>query len=223
MRDDQKKQMDIVKETENYIVINKPAGIPTQTSKIGQKDVVSEVRNHLSKDNSTKNPYIAIINRLDQPVSGLVLLAKNKEAAANLSRQLTNGDIEKYYRATVYGHMPDMNGELTDYLIKDAKTNLSRIADSLDRQAKKAVLIYTVADRKEDTDELDIKLLTGRHHQIRVQLANVGCPLLGDRKYGSERSVEYSNKQGIDSVGLTAYRLTFNDPRDGSRVSCSCT
>ena len=215
--------MDIVKETENYIVINKPAGIPTQTSKIGQKDVASEVRNHLSKDNSTKNPYIAIINRLDQPVSGLVLLAKNKEAAANLSRQLTNGDIEKYYRATVYGHMPDMNGELTDYLIKDAKTNSSRIADSRDGQAKKAVLIYTVADRKEDTDELDIKLLTGRHHQIRVQLANVGCPLLGDRKYGSERSVEYSNKQGIDSVGLTAYRLTFNDPRDGSRVSCSRT
>ena len=215
--------MDIVKETDNYIVINKPAGIATQTSKIGQKDVVSEVKNHLSKGSAVKNPYIAVINRLDQPVSGLVLLAKNKDAAADLSRQLTDKVIEKYYRATVYGHLPQMSGKLIDYLIKDAKTNSSRIADSLEKQAKKAMLEYTVTKRDSDTDEVDIHLLTGRHHQIRLQFANAGCPLLGDRKYGNERSVEYSDKQGVDSVRLTAYRLTFNDPRDGSRVSCTCT
>ena len=105
----------------------------------------------------------------------------------------------------------------------DAKTNSSRIADSLEKQAKKAMLEYTVTKRDSDTDEVDIHLLTGRHHQIRLQFANAGCPLLGDRKYGNERSVEYSDKQGVDSVRLTAYRLTFNDPRDGSRVSCTCT
>ena len=215
--------MDIVKETDSYIVINKPPGIATQTSQIGQKDVVSEVKNYLSKQNKVKNPYIAVINRLDQPVSGLVLMAKNKAVAANLSRQLSENVIEKYYKATVYGHMPQMSGELTDYLIKDAKTNTSRIADSFDRQAKKARLEYRVLHRDTDSDELDIHLLTGRHHQIRVQFANAGCPLLGDRKYGNERSIKYSDTQNIDSVRLMAYKLIFNDPKDGKKVSCTCT
>ena len=223
MRNDRKEQMDIVKETNSYIVINKPAGIATQTSGIGQKDVLSEVKNYLSEQNNVKNPYVAVINRLDQPVSGLVLMAKNKAAAADLSRQLSDKAIEKYYKATVYGHMPKMSGELTDYLIKDAKTNSSRIADRIEKQAKEARLEYKVLHRDTDTDELDIHLLTGRHHQIRLQLSNAGCPLLGDRKYGNERSIKYSDSQHIGSVRLTAYRLIFNDPQDGRRVSCTCT
>ena len=93
----------------------------------------------------------------------------------------------------------------------------------IEKQAKEARLEYKVLHRDTDTDELDIHLLTGRHHQIRLQLSNAGCPLLGDRKYGNERSIKYSDSQHIGSVRLTAYRLIFNDPQDGRRVSCTCT
>ena len=214
MRNDRKEQMDIVKETNSYIVINKPAGIATQTSEIGQKDVLSEVKNYLSEQNNVKNPYVAVINRLDQPVSGLVLMAKNRAAAADLSRQLSDNAIEKYYKATVYGHMPKMSGELTDYLIKDAKTNSSRIADRIEKQAKEARLEYKVLHRDTDTDELDIHLLTGRHHQIRVQLSGAGCPIVGDKKYGNEGSKAYSTINHINNVRLKAYRLVLPNGHD---------
>ena len=94
----------IVKETDNYIVVNKLAGIATQTARLGQKDLVSEVKNYLADSTGVKNPYLAVINRLDQPVEGLVLFAKNEKSAAYLSNLLNEGKIQKYYRASVYGH-----------------------------------------------------------------------------------------------------------------------
>ena len=201
----------IVKENDNYIVVHKPAGIATQTARLGQKDLMSEIKNHVAESTGMKNPYLAVINRLDQPVEGLVLFAKNEKSAANLSRLLNEGKIKKFYHASVYGHMNSKEGRLEDYLVKDGKSNLSKVSDRNDKQAKKAVLEYKVVDRNEETDTLDIKLITGRHHQIRVQLSHAGCPILGDTKYASVDSAESSRTNGIGNICLKAYKLILEN------------
>lgn len=210
--------LSIVKENDNYIVIHKSSGIATQTARMGEKDLVSEVKNHLAK-NGTKNPYLAVINRLDQPVEGLVLFAKNDKTAAALSKQLTESQINKYYYATVWGHMPEKEGELEDYLLKDGKTNTSRVVSKGTSNAKCAKLKYQVIGQNDKTDILKIHLLTGRHHQIRVQLSNAGHPILGDTKYGSEESTVYSKDIGMRAVWLKAYNLSFTDPATKQMVN----
>ena len=225
MRDDKEEQiftvrnrvMDvsfkIIEETDNYIVINKPSGLATQTAGLGERDLVSEVKNYLADKTKKKNPYIAVINRLDQPVEGLVLMAKDEKTAANLSRHLMNGDIKKYYRAEVFGHMINKKGRLEDLIVKEA-SNISRIADKNDKRAKKAILEYEVINSDENTELLDIYLITGRHHQIRVQLSGAGCPIVGDRKYGNEGSKAYSTINHINNVRLRAYRLVLPNGHD---------
>lgn len=203
--------IEIVKESKNYIVVHKLPGLATQTSKLGEKDLVSEIKNHLAK-NGSRNPYLAVINRLDQPVEGLVLLAKNEKAAAALSKQLDNGQIGKYYCARVWGHMQDRQGKLENYLLKDGKTNTSKVVNNGGNNAKLAKLEYEVIDCDENTDTVKIHLLTGRHHQIRVQFSNCGNPLIGDSKYGNPESIAWSRANGTRWVCLKAYRLSFSDP-----------
>lgn len=208
----------IVEENDNYIVVRKPAGIPTQTAKPGQKDLVSEVNNYLfSKGN--KNPKVSVINRLDQPVEGLVLFAKNAKAAAVLCKQLNENKIEKYYEAVIFGHLESNCGRLEDMLVKDSKTNMSRIGRSGEKQAKKAILDYEVIESDEMTDKVRIHLLTGRHHQIRVQFSHRGHPLLGDLKYGNDASLGLSKERNINNVSLLAYKLSFFDTFTGKEVS----
>ena len=210
--------LSVVKENDNYIVIHKPSGIATQTSKLGEKDLVSEVKNYLAKSGS-KNPYLAVINRLDQPVEGLVLFAKNEKAAADLSKQLNDNKINKTYYATVWGHMPDSEGVLEDYLLKDGKTNTSKVVNKGVNNSKLAKLEYKVISSDENTDILKIHLLTGRHHQIRVQFANAKHPLLGDTKYGSNESIAYSKSISMRFVWLKAYGLVFTDPKTKEAVN----
>lgn len=210
--------LSVVKENDNYIVIHKPSGIATQTSKLGEKDLVSEVKNYLAKSGS-KNPYLAVINRLDQPVEGLVLFAKNEKAAADLSKQLNDNKINKTYYATVWGHMPDSEGVLEDYLLKDGKTNTSKVVNKGVNNSKLAKLEYKVISSDENTDILKIHLLTGRHHQIRVQFANAKHPLLGDTKYGSNESIAYSKSISMRFVWLKAYGLAFTDPKTKEAVN----
>jgi len=204
-------ELNIIKETKEYIVIHKRAGLATQTAKMGEKDLVSEVKNYLAQ-NGMRNPYLAVINRLDQPVEGLVLFAKNEKAAANLNKQLELKQIEKYYYATVWGHLTEQAGVLEDYLVKDGKNNTSKVAQKGTPNAKPAKLEYEVISSDELCDKVRIHLLTGRHHQIRVQFSNIEHPLVGDNKYGSNFSIEYAKSNGIRWVQLKAYRLTFVDP-----------
>lgn len=212
--------LSIIDENKDYIVIHKPAGLATQTARLGEKDLISEVKNHLFSFGD-KNSSVSVINRLDQPVEGLVLLAKNEKTAAALSRQLSENQIEKYYTARIYGHLQEKDGRLEDYLVKDGRTNLSRVSSKNDKQAKKAVLEYKVIDSDEKTDTVQIHLITGRHHQIRVQFSHAGCPLIGDRKYGSAASMEYSNNEAIKAVCLKAYKLCFTDPSSKERKAYS--
>lgn len=209
--------LSIIDENKDYIVIHKPAGLATQTARLGEMDLVSEVANYLH-DKGEKSK-VSVINRLDQPVEGLVLIAKHEKAAAVLSKQLSEGRIEKYYEARVYGHIKNKSGVLEDYLVKDGRTNLSRVSSKNDKQAKKAILEYTVRESDEMTDIVDIHLITGRHHQIRVQFSHAGCPLVGDRKYGNKESVDFTTNNGIKTVSLKAVKLSFCDLKTGERIT----
>lgn len=204
-------ELNIVFEDADILLVDKPAGLATQTSKIAEKDLVSVVKNY------QKGGYIALINRLDQNVEGLVLFAKTKEGASNLSAQLQNNTIKKIYKAKVYGSLEE-SASLEDYLVKDSVLNKAKVVDKSTNMAKKAKLKYTV-DRKVDTSfgtysEVTIRLETGRFHQIRVQFSSRGNPILGDVKYGNDISKKLSQELRCNTIALRACSLEFRHPRD---------
>lgn len=204
--------MKIVYEDKDQIVIHKPAGVATQTARLGEKDLVSEVKNHIAKESGNSNPYVAAINRLDQPVEGIVLFAKNAKAAAALTSQLQDGTMQKFYYAVVAGQMDMPEGTLIDYMEKDARSNLSRVVSEASRNAKKAILSYEVKANLEKMQLLQIQLLTGRHHQIRVQFSHRNHPLIGDTKYGSPESISLSREVQARVPSLCAFCLKWKHP-----------
>lgn len=215
----------IIYEDDAVLVIHKPAGLPVQTKSIGSMDCVSELKNYLRKNNPDKKaqPYLGIIHRLDQPVEGIMVFAKNPSAAAMLSKQVAADDDSKMlkcYEAIVYGKMPSTEGELIDYLWKDSKTNTSEVITNDDKlnQAKKSKLAYHMLSEDANTQKLYIQLFTGRHHQIRVQLSHAGAPILGDQKYGTEESMDYSKRNGVRNVSLKAVHLEFIHPVTKKRM-----
>ncbi len=211
--------MKILLEDKDQIVVYKPAGLATQTARLGEKDLVSEIKIHISKEQGNTNPYVAVINRLDQPVEGIVLFAKNAKAAAALTTQMQNGIMQKYYYAAVYGHMENPKDELTDYLEKDNRSNLSKVVLKKTPVAKKAQLAYEVVSECSGMDIVKIHLLTGRHHQIRVQFSSRKHPLIGDTKYGSEESIAMGKGAGVRTPALCAYRLEWKHPVTGKELS----
>ena len=201
---------EILYEDETIIVIRKPAGLATQSAKVGEADAVSELKKYLA-ENGAKNPYIGVVHRLDQPVEGLLVFAKTKDAAAGLTKQLSAGTLNKHYYALVCGNPSVDEGELVDYLIKEQ--SVARVVSPEHKDAKKAVLQYKVVKRMpEGLALLDIHIDTGRFHQIRVQMSHAGMPLLGDMKYGSDASMTFSREVGVRFVALYAYHLEFRHP-----------
>ena len=207
----------IVFEDDVLIVCHKYPGIAVQTAALGQADMVSELKKYLAGQGE-KNPYLAVVHRLDQPVEGLLVFAKTEAAAASLSKQVQDHDFTKEYTAQVYGKMPQKQGELTDFLAKDARSNTSRVVSEKDKNGKRSVLGYEVSEETEKTQTLRILLKTGRHHQIRVQLSHAGCPILGDTKYGTEEAKRYAVEQGIKQLCLCASRLEFTHPVTGKQL-----
>lgn len=221
-------QKNILFEDEEIIVAYKPPGIATQTARIGQQDMVSELKNYLAgrQENKGKGePYLGLVHRLDQPVAGILVFAKTKQAAASLSKQLTNGQLQKYYYAVIYGKPKVEQDTLEDYLYKDNKTNMSMVVKESFPNAKKAVLRYWLTktmmalEKKQEVSLVKIELLTGRHHQIRVQMANAGMPLLGDAKYGTEKEKNFSREIGCKNVALCACELKLKHPKNGKEIS----
>lgn len=222
-------QTQIVYEDEAVLVIRKPAGLATESAGIGQKDVVSELKNYVAKKNPGKMPYLGIVHRLDQPVEGLLVFAKTKKAAENLTAQLGKGTLKKEYLAVVCGKVPENTGRLVDYLAKekgmavvknaaDAQTEKdvdAQAEKAADPQAKKAVLTYTKKAETEKFTLLAVQIETGRFHQIRAQLSHAGFPILGDEKYGSEESKELSREKKIRFTALCAASLSFRHPVTG--------
>lgn len=196
----------ILYEDDAIIVCVKPAGIATQTKRIGEKDMESMLRTYRMQKGEAS--YIGVVHRLDQPVSGVMVFAKSKEAAADLSRQIAAKAADKYYYAVTDG-IPDMeSGILEDYLLRDGKTNLSKVVGRNENGAKRAELSYEVLEKNDIQALVRIKLATGRHHQIRVQMAHAGWPLVGDRKYHFKEN----RKQGSTTLSLCSYKLGFYHP-----------
>lgn len=230
-------QTQIVYEDEAVLVIRKPAGLATESAGIGQKDVVSELKNYVAKKNPGKMPYLGIVHRLDQPVEGLLVFAKTKKAAENLTAQLGKGTLKKEYLAVVCGKVPENTGRLVDYLAKekgmavvknaaDAKTEKdadAQVKQAAYPQAKKAVLTYTKKAETEKFTLLAVQIETGRFHQIRAQLSHAGFPILGDEKYGSEESKELSREKKIRFTALCAASLSFRHPVTGKTMAFTQT
>ena len=216
---------DILYEDNDLIVCIKPAGIPTQSSRIGTPDLVSILKNHLhtSSVGKPRQPYLAVIHRLDQPVEGILVFAKNQKAAASLNRQLQSDGFGKHYLAWLCGSLPGDEGDLIDHLVKNGRSNTSTVCAKDTPGAKEARLHYKVICRREETSLAEITLDTGRHHQIRVQMAHAGCPILGDRKYGnsalhSSSSSSASSLPMPRQLQLFAWRLTFIHPTSGRKM-----
>lgn len=227
---------DIVYEDEYMIAVIKPYGIPSQADQSNEEDMLSIVKNYLfDTSDSDEEPYLAVINRLDRPVSGIILFAKDEKTAAALSDMIQDRQIDKYYQAVVMGEPSEPEGVFSDYLVADKKTNMSKIVPKDTKGAKKAELSYEVLDGL-DTDigpltYLLIQLHTGRHHQIRCQLAYHGMPIYGDKKYGkapkngkgpkggNNKGKSSKNKQdNIREIGLYSTRIEFTHPITGEEI-----
>jgi 23S rRNA pseudouridine1911/1915/1917 synthase len=200
-------QWNIIYEDNHIIVVEKPVNIPSQADKTGDIDTLTIIKQYLKeKYNKPGEVYLGLVHRLDRPVGGVMVFAKTSKAASRLSEQVREKEFKKKYLVIVDGKMEKQNGTLEDYLLKNERLNTSKVVPEGTKNAKFAKLDYEVLKYQEDIDLslLKINLHTGRHHQIRVQLANAGHSICGDQKYGTRGR----GKQ----IALWAYELTFTHP-----------
>lgn len=175
--------MKIIYEDNRILIVDKPFGQLVQSGKSFDMDLTSEVLNY--RKQKKEMPYAAVINRLDRPVSGLVLFAKDKDSAAKYSKMLEQKKIKKHYICAVCGYVEPQTGMMVDYLLKDSNKNCSKVVKKETVGAKKAELYYHVIyyNPKWNCTFVDVELMTGRHHQIRTQFSSRGHVLAGDFKY----------------------------------------
>lgn len=210
---------EIVFEDKDILVIYKPSGIATQSAKPYEKDVVSELKVYL------KGGFVGVVHRLDQPVEGLLVFAKNQAAAAKLSAGVQSktdeASFSKDYLAVVAGIPEDKSGRLENLMVK-SQGNRAEIIGDADKgsfpEAKRASLTYEVLVCDDMASLIRVHLETGRFHQIRAQLAAAGHPILGDKKYGDDRSSALSNELSVRGVALCAERISFIHPVSKQRM-----
>ena len=183
-------QLEVLFEDNHLLVINKPVGLPTQGVVEGAASVVTAAKAYLKqKYRKPGKVYLGVVSRLDASVSGVLVLARTSKAAARLNEQFRERTVKKTYWAVVE-HPPDPPaGELTDWLKKDEKSQQMTVVTRHTIGALKAKLTYRTLNKQPQGCLIEVELETGRKHQIRVQLAHLGCPILGDRKYGSRRTL----------------------------------
>ena len=202
--------LNILFEDDHVLVVKKDAGIPVQAGKMRIMDLQGLIKNELyRRDRKGGEPYLGLIHRLDQPVEGVMVFAKTPFAAGALSEQVTDGRMKKHYLALLCGKPSEDSGKLVDYLVKDGRTNTSSVVKEQNKDAKRAELNYQVLKRYEETTLVEVELITGRHHQIRVQMANAGWPLYGDTKYNPQFQEVMEHVQ----TALCAYKLSFVHPK----------
>ena len=200
-------KLNVIYEDNHIIVVEKPVNIPSQSDKTGDVDLLSIVKQYIKeKYNKPGNVYVGLIHRLDRPVGGVMVFAKTSKAAARLSNQVREKQFQKTYLTIVNGKMEQEKGTLQDYLLKNEKTNMSKVVAEGTKNSKLAILDYEVLkyEKEIDLSVLKIHLHTGRHHQIRVQLSSRNHSIYGDQKYGGRGH----GKQ----IALWAYQLVLQHP-----------
>ena len=181
--------MTIVYEDNHLIVVNKTASEIVQGDKTGDEPLSERLKSYLKvKYNKPGNVFIGVTHRLDRPVSGLVVFAKTSKALSRLNAMFQTKEVKKTYWAIVTAAPPQEEGELMHYLVRNEKQNKSYAYDRERPESKRAILHYRLLAHSERYWLLEVDLQTGRHHQIRCQLAKMGCPIKGDLKYGAPRS-----------------------------------
>ena len=199
--------MTVVYEDNHIIVVNKTASEIVQADKTGDTPLSETVKQYLKeKYQKPGNVFLGVTHRLDRPVSGLVIFAKTSKALTRLNEMFRAGEVKKTYWAVVKNAPKESEGELVHFLVRNEKQNKSYAYDKEVPNSKKAVLDYRLIGRSENYYLLEVDLKTGRHHQIRCQLAEMGCPIKGDLKYGFPRS----NPDG--SICLHSRKVSFIHP-----------
>ena len=216
--------LNVIYEDNHIIVVEKPCNVPSQGDNTNDEDMITIIKKYIKeKYNKPGEVYLGLVHRLDRPVGGIMVFAKNQEAAANLSDQVQDGGMIKFYQAVLTGELPDEFGTLEDYLVKDGKTNMAKVVQKGTKGAKRAELDYEVLDVFETDNGILtyvlIQLITGRHHQIRVQMASRGAGIYGDTKYNP---IFAKTKRRYQQIALFATRLEFEHPTTGEHMVFKC-
>lgn len=201
-------KLEVLYEDNHIIVVFKPANILSQSDSTKDKDMLTIVKEYLKeKYDKPGSVFLGLVHRLDRPVSGVMVFARTSKAASRLSEQVRKHEFEKHYVAVINGKIPEKKGEFCNYLLR-LKNGNTIVTDK--NNGKEAILKYSVVEEKNNYSLVDILLVTGRHHQIRVQFASRGFALVGDQRYGNR-----DNKQ----IALCSYQLSFFHPITKEKMS----
>lgn len=202
----------VLYEDNQIVVVIKPQNVPTMADESGDKDMLTLVKEYIKeKYNKPGEAFIGLVHRLDRPTGGIMVFARNSKSAKRLSEQFQTHSVEKVYYAVTNGVVKLKSQKLVNYLKKDEKENIVKIVPMSESGAKKAELVYNYLEDDEKESLLEVKILTGRSHQIRLQLSNIGYPLVGDVKYGKA-------KGKTSQLGLWAGKLAFDHPTTKQRL-----
>lgn len=198
---------EILYEDTHLLIINKKAGDLAQGDETGDIPLIDSLKTFIKKrDHKPGNVFLGLVHRLDRPTSGVLIFAKTSKALTRMNEMFQKRTIDKVYRAIVQSEPPLKTDRLEHYLRKNPKNNKTTVYNKPTEDAKKAILEYTYLGPLKNFYCVEVKLFTGRSHQIRAQLSMIGCPIKGDLKYGAKRS----NPDG--SISLHAHRITFEHP-----------
>lgn len=208
----QKEDLIVLYEDNHVIVVLKPQNVPSCEDETKDKDLLTVIKEHIKeRENKQGNVYVGLVHRLDRPTGGVMVYAKSSKAAARLSEQMKTGDFEKKYAAVLTGTPREKDATLTNYLKKNPINNMVYVCPQGTEGAKFAELEYNILEEKNGLSLALVKLHTGRSHQIRVQMANIGTPVCGDMRYGGEKA-----KKG--KLALWAVSLSFTHPVSKERM-----
>lgn len=205
--------MQVLYEDNHIIIVYKQSGEIVQGDKTGDKPLSETIKEWIKQKYAKPgNVFLGVVHRLDRPVSGIVVFAKTSKALSRLNNMFRNGEVRKTYWAMVQTapNMPEAT--LTNWLVRNEKQNKSYVYNNEMPNAKQAILKYKTIGKTEHYTLLEVNLLTGRHHQIRCQLAAIGCPIKGDLKYGARRS----NPDG--SISLLSHKIEFIHPVSKQKI-----
>ncbi|MCX6332838.1 MAG: RluA family pseudouridine synthase [Bacteroidia bacterium] len=204
---------EILYEDNHIIAVNKRSSDLSQGDKSGDESLDTEIKKYIArKYNKPGDVFLGVVHRLDRPVSGVILYARTSKALARLNEMFRSTQVKKIYLAIVRERPPEDTATITHFLKKNEKQNKTYVYDTEVKGSKTASLTYRVAGRSDRYYLLEVELHSGRHHQIRAQLAKIGCPVKGDLKYGFQRS----NEDG--SISLIARRIEFIHPVKKEKV-----